>query len=90
MGGMGCTAFEDELKKASPFYDQTKDSVPKEQTLAVHFATLSSNFYPVPEYINSTLKTIYDIKGLGKSIFIRYKSENRKKRIDIYVERRNH
>ena len=48
MGDMGCTAFEDELKKASPFYDLTKDSVPKEQTLAVHFATLSSNFYPVP------------------------------------------
>ena len=49
MGGMGCAAFKDELKKASPFYDLTKDSVPKEQTLAVHFATLSSNFYPVPE-----------------------------------------
>lgn len=49
MGGMGCTAFEDELKKQVLFYDLAKDSVPKEQTLAVHFATLSSNFYPVPE-----------------------------------------
>ena len=66
MGGMGCTAFEDELKKASPFYDLTKDSVPKEQTLAVHFATLSSNFLSCPRINKSHFKDNLRHQGVGE------------------------